>query len=537
MKPILIVGLLIFAGSTSFAQSCDNCSTPLVALYDCQVLVPRPAEEQKIMEWQTLFWPAVAARSHLRGNDASSHCIAWIDGAMVNARELQAGKLIFKSDYSNLPAAGAQRSADYLISSKVQAQGAGFVFVFLLEAAVSRELVKSIEVPFIGNVESANRAGQDAASQMMPLLETIRIFEKGKRNRDINVAIRNPRTKNTVDYIKVDPEKNLMAAGETIDLHISMVDCDGVPLAHRKIIFRDTTVQLNQYTTPVLLKGTKGGVISPATAITDADGKVTVQFKAGKIAKIAKIYAWYPHHKPSGSADAFQGTAIIQINPPPAKYWILNGEVTSSYSLNSDTSLAYNMGGIMNTTDLSSRIQTQSKGRVIAIITNQAEDPAKTFEFHTDTDNPPHMVVSGGGFTDKFFKRREAINGTLVNADVRSDNVSGMEISKVDIEFAYSRDYKYVGIALNFNAVGNYNGQRYSGKWENYGEAYNNYNIAASAGGDALADKHCQIVKTETGYQMTCTLKIIEQKKGMNGTEYITREETLSATLTPVADQ
>ena len=123
----------------------------------------------------------------------------------------------------------------------------------------------------------------------------------------------------------------------------------------------------------------------------------------------------------------------------------------------------------MNTTELSSRSQTQWKGRVIAIITNQAEYPAKTFEFHTDTDNPPHMVVSGGGFTDKFFKRREAINGTLVNADVRSDNVSGMEISKVDIEFAYSRDYKYVGIALNFNAVGNYNGQRYSGKWENYG--------------------------------------------------------------------
>ena len=78
---------------------------------------------------QTLYRPAAAARGYMKSNDPEKNCVVWMDGAMLNAKELQNGKLKFGPEYSNLPPPGAINSADYIISSKVESRGSSYVFI------------------------------------------------------------------------------------------------------------------------------------------------------------------------------------------------------------------------------------------------------------------------------------------------------------------------------------------------------------------------------------------------------------------------
>jgi hypothetical protein len=529
MRFALLFALFILFRIASFAQACGDCSRPSIALYDCYIDIPRPADDpESIIAWQTLFWPSAAARGYMHTNDPAKDCIGWRDGAMINANDLQNGKLKFGAEYSNLPAGGPLRSTDYLITSKVQASGSNYIFTLVLETGESREIVKSVELEFSANTESANNCGKLAAMQMMPLFETIREFEVTKRNTDIEVAIcdLNP------EMITVKPAKKMVHTGETIDVDITMIDCDGVPLANRSIILVDTAVQINNDTP--LLKGTTGGEIIPRIAVTDESGKVTVQFKAGKIAGIGQIVAWYPHLKPCGRGDTFHGTAIVQINPLPPEYWVLNAQMTSTTTLNRDTVMIFDMGGLQQVNRSSTSVHTKSQGKIIAVIENMAEDPATSFHYFTDETEPLAMIVSGEGTHDEFSTHRETIDGKLYSAGIRNDNVRGIEISKVDIQFDYSPDYKYIGLGLNINAAGSYTEHLYFDGWKDNKGDYDSYSIWCSGGGDALEDTNCRMMKSESGYSISWTFKKKEQNNSMNGTEYLTTEGTLSATLTPV---
>jgi hypothetical protein len=498
------------------------------------MFVERPADPDSIIAWQTLYWPAAAARGHIRANDPKESCIVWRDGALLNANELQSGKLIFGSEYANVPPSAAINSVDYLITSHVLMHGNKYIFTLFLEAAESREIVKAVDVEFIATVESANNAGKQAAMQMMPLFETIRKFEIDKRNSNVGFAIRDLWRKNTSDDIIVTPKKKLIKTGETVDVEITMIDCDGVPLANRRILFNDTTVQLTPETPEMPLKGTRGGEITPRVAITDKAGKVTVQFKAGNKAGFGQIVAWYPHQKPCGRADAFMGSAMVQIDPLPPKFWVLNATITSSTTLNRDTVMTFDMGGLQQVNQNSVKVQTKSRAKIIAAIENMAEDPTKSFHYFTDEAEPLTMLVTAEGFHDEFSMHRETIDGKLSNAGTRSDNVRGFEIVKTDIQFDYSPDYKYIGLGLAINAVGAYVEHRFSGEWSTYVNDVDSYSIWCSGGGDALSDENCSIIKSEKGYVITWSLNKNEQKSSVNRTEYITTEGSISATLTPV---
>ena len=533
MKLILFAALVILVRVASSAQACGDCSRPSVGLYDCYINIPRPDNDpQSITVWQTLFWPSAAARGYMHTNDPTKGCIGWRDGAMINAIDLQNGKLKFGPEYSNLPAAGPMNSSDYLITSKVEASGSNYIFTLVLETAESREIVKSVELQFSANVESANNVGIQAAMQMMPLFETIRKFEVNKRNTDIKVAIcdLNP------EMITVKPKKSVVKTGESVDVEITMIDCDGVPLANREIIFNDTTIQFNINTPKLPLQGTRGGEIIPRVAVTDEDGKVTVQFKAGNKAGVGQIVAWYPHQKPCGRSDAFMGSAIVQINPLPPKFWVLNAQITSITTVRRDTVMTFDMGGLQQVNQSSTKVQTKSQGKIIAAIENMAEEPTKTFHYFSDEKEPLAILITAEGFHDEYSTQRETIDGKLSDAGNRNDNVHGFEISKFDIQFDYSPDYKYFGLGLNINAVGRYIEHRYAGEWSDYGNDIDSYSIWCTGGGNALEDPNCKITKGDSGYNISWTFKKNEQKNSNNGTEYITTEGTLSATLTPAKD-
>ena len=144
------------------------------------------------------------------------------------------------------------------------------------------------------------------------------------------------------------------------------------------------------------------------------------------------------------------------------------------------------------------------------------------------------MLVIAEGFHDEFSMHRETIDGKLSNAGTRSDNVRGFELLKTDIQFDYSPDSKYFSLGLAINAIGTYVEHRFSGEWSKYVNDVDSYSIWCSGGGDALSDENCSIIKSEKGYVITWSLNKNEQKSSVNGTEYITTEGSISATLTPV---
>ncbi len=202
--------------------------------------------------------------------------------------------------------------------------------------------------------------------------------------------------------------------------------------------------------------------------------------------------------------------------------------------MNRDTLLSFDTGGLIEVRQGSSRVQQKSKGKIIAVIENYSQNPSEQFQYHSDEAEPLAMIATGEGFRDEFVKSIETIDGKLYSADIRSDNVRGSEISNVDIQFDYSPGYEYIGLGLNINAFGSYKGHRYFDEWSDYGSDTDNYSIWCTGGGNALEDADCRITKSETSYSIVWTFKECEQRKGINGTEYITREGSLSATLTPV---
>jgi hypothetical protein len=472
-------------------------------------------------------------------NDPTKDCITWLDGALINAIDLQGGVLKFGLDNANLPPTGSLYSSDYLIRSTVTGSQDSYIFTLILETSPTREVVKSVEFQFTSTVQSANEAGQQAAMELMPLLQTIREFEVNKRNSDVNVAILDLWTQDTPDAITIKPEKTLVDTSETINVAITMLDCDGVPLGNRKIIFKDGTMSWDDSTKTIDFTGTRGGEIIPSIATTDGSGKVTVKFKAGHTEGTGEIVGWYPHFKPCGRASAFQGTAFVQIKMPPPTLWLLKAEMINTYTLNSDTAKIYDLGGHPVIYEYSSIIEEQTKGKVTAVIENLAEDPVNDFYYNTDALEPQALIVSGEGRMDEYGKYRETIDGTLSSANIRSDNVSGLARPGASIFFEYSKDYEYIGVGVYIKAVGSYHGHMYGphgnlNEWWDYGGDYDDYGLSAGGGGDGSdPNTLCWVDKEDSGYSASWVIYEKEQKASIEGTDYITRTGHLDATLVP----
>ncbi len=535
LRPVyFLFSVFSFFVQVSFAQECDECSHPRVAFYDCNVQVARPASADSIIAWQNLFWPSASARGYMHTNDSQKDCVSWLDGALINAAELQGGTLKFGPEYANLAPDGPVRSSDYLIRSTVEPAEGGFIFTLILEASLTRETVKSIQVQFNSTIESADAAGRQAAQAMMPLKQTIMQWEIDKRSKDVKIAISDMWNRNTKDVITVKPEKTLVDTGETINIEITMIDCDGVPLGGREIFFNDTTVYWNEGAAEFPLNGTRGGKITPRVAVTDGSGKATVKFKAANTTGTAEIICWYPHFKPCGRADAFQGTSMVQIKIPPTKLWLFKASITKTHTMHQDTVTSFTAGQYTDATESSANFETRVSGKVTAIIENLADDPVNDFSFNTEIAEPIALVYSGTGLMNEYSKNRETINGTLITADIRSDNVSGLA-NGADFSFEYSADFKYMGFGVSILAPGSYRGHYYGyvgTGWADYGGEYDNYGLGASAGFYS-DDANGSINKTDSGYSGYWEFTENKQELNPGGVKYSTANTSVNITVEP----
>lgn len=331
--------------STTQAQECDECSRPRIALYDFSMMVTRPAPDSQlaIERYLDLFYTGTIAKSRVRSAEPSQDCLSWWDGALINAEMLQEGRLLFGTEYTNLPPAGPLNGGDYILWGITSESGSSIQSTLLLEAAESRELVKSVIVTYPNTFEGVTAAGESLADQFGSILSVIKEFERHKRDTDKQVAIRDYWNTNSEPEIKITPSKMRVTVDEAIDISIEMIDCDGVPLGGRTIYFTDTTVNDMNFS------GTTLGKIEPPVVVTDEAGRAEVKFMAGKNTGLAQINAFFPHFKPNGRTGGFIGSSAVLIGEPPDDRWLLQLTINDEYERKSDTSWTQgNQHGVYN---------------------------------------------------------------------------------------------------------------------------------------------------------------------------------------------
>lgn len=179
-----------------------------------------------------------------------------------------------------------------------------------------------------------------------------------------------------------------------------------------------------------------------------------------------------------------------------------------------------------------------SSGIITAVVENQAENPATGFLYHSDAGDPVSLTVTGNGSNSQSSNSRETIDGILISADIRTDNVSGTARPGASVYFEYSDETKTFGVSMGIKAVGSYNGRMYSGgkgfgEWKDYGGDYDDYNLSCGGSGDALTDKNCKIIKTGKGYQASWKESENKKRHTVNGPEFTTNVTTVEITVMP----
>lgn len=218
--------------------------------------------------------------------------------------------------------------------------------------------------------------------------------------------------------------------------------------------------------------------------------------------------------------------------------WLITARISHQSSYQRDTVSSFMAGSKKWEKEFHQSSKTTASGTINAVVENQAENPATGFLYHSDAGDPVSLTVTGNGSNSQSSNSRETIDGTLISANIRTDNVSGTARPGASVYFEYSDETKSFGVSLNIKAVGSYNGRMYSGglnfgEWKDYGGDYDDYNLSCSGSGDALADKNCKITKTGKGYQASWKESENKKRHTANGPEFTTSETTVEITVMP----
>jgi hypothetical protein len=307
-KILPIIALLTFLfPALSYGQSCQDCKTRRVILYDNEVNVPRPTGSvDSIYRYWDYFYLAGGVKDYMVNMDPTRECITKLDGAFFTVPDTLTSNLTYGQEHANIPPAGASAGfTDYLLYGVVSGQS----FTLKLETGKTREVVKS-GVASLPKGFDPLQVGRVAAASVGPLYTTILDFEKRKRDEGEPYAIQ--------PKISFIPGKTKLKANEKTNIDVLFKDCDGAPLKQRHIT---CTVD--------------GGTLKSADVTTDDAGHGTLEFTAGSAAALANITATYPFEKPTGYQDAADvEPASIQIDKPNTSWY-----TTATLDLDEVTSL------------------------------------------------------------------------------------------------------------------------------------------------------------------------------------------------------
>jgi hypothetical protein len=465
LQTSLIILFLILSADSSylFSQSCDECSRPRIALYDSDIQAAFPSTPDSIIQWYSLFWPSAVSNSRFMNNDVSKSCINYYDGAVINSAALQGNVLKFGNGYSNLPPAGEIASVDYLFVSSIVKNGNGFTLTLQLQASVSREIVKSISVNFTSDIASEQQAGQTAADAFIPVFTTIRDWELNKRSTDMNVAIKDLWNKNTPDDIIVKPKNSTAGVGDTVDVEITLLDCDGAALHDRLLYLHEITINGNDF------PGSVNGHFTQETVTTNEEGKANVKF-VPDAPGLAVMQVNFPHKKPNGRNYGFVGTAYLNIPHETEKISVVWNFKQSTV-------------GDYDTTIVSSNGSNQLNGHLRLYYDEHFRVKGLVERDYSITDNKVYnnilsMTVTGSGSGNKTSRKQdwlstENFNGVFSAEIITNNSKTKFEPPITDCSIQYpSPDNQYLEAGLIWDITGHETGTNktydFASGWSSY---------------------------------------------------------------------
>ncbi|MGC4100546.1 hypothetical protein [Ferruginibacter sp.] len=305
MKKIILSCLL--AGiciALQAQQTCDKCLQRSITVFDATVKIPAPAGGYS-WEYEQLSWPMKFASGYLYNNDPSHNCWFFIDKNFMNGA-LTTGEVPAPPDNSTPSGKLVSEELDYLVTSTVTGNGEKNTMVMEIQGACDRKTIARSEVTFSWHDDPAalQKAGEQAAAQLMPVSEKIMNYAKEMRETDMRYML-----SGSGGQLKIKPKKTKLGIGEETEVEVQAIDCDGYLLKNRRISFKRE--MLNGFA----INGAEGGVITPSVVTTDAQGKAKVKFRLTRTDGNAVIHGHFIGFNPSGCNDVLFGTAYIGIVP------------------------------------------------------------------------------------------------------------------------------------------------------------------------------------------------------------------------------
>jgi hypothetical protein len=329
MKKLISSLFFILITTTVVAQSsCDKCLLQRISLFDADVKVSKPVGNDLAWEHTQLSWPAKFANSYIFNNDPSRSCWFFIDAGLLNGKATTADQPAPAGDMT-ATTKFISEELSFLVSSTITGTGDNSRMVMEIQSACDRKTVARSEVAFSWKDKpgALQKAGEQAAAQLMPMSEKIMDYARNLRETNTNYMLGGSRGE-----IRIKPLKTKLGVGEETDVEIQVIDCDGYLLKNRKVSF--TRGMLNG----IPVNGTEGGIVTPSTVTTDEQGKAKVKFKLTRADGTATIYAHFSGLNPSGCNDVVFGSAHIGSIPVEIE---LSYMYHSSQAVNADPNLLH----------------------------------------------------------------------------------------------------------------------------------------------------------------------------------------------------
>jgi hypothetical protein len=504
----------------AYAQGCDPCSRPRILVYGTDVRVPRPDGAEAVQSWWKLFAVHGFATSGL-AEDPTRDCLRLYTAAVSG------GRLRVGAEHSDPVPAGPVTTADYLMYGIGEDGGDKWVYTLVIEAAEAREEVVRVSRRFtkvVGETDHGE-AGRGAVASIIPLFNTIREWETGKRNTRSDVAMRD--IIDGVEQIRLRPEKTRLETGESTVVEVEMIDCDGEPLAGRTVTFGDAMIGGS------IAPGTTGGRVVPLDVTLNADGRAKVTFTAGSTPGLANLISYHVHEKPCGRHGAFSAQVPITVRRAPPDLWIVEGVINTHATTAADTSSTSSLGGIPTEMERRSNSLEYGSAHVKVITVAEVGDDGSVY---LSSDSFGSVFEWGNGDRSEWLhtSNMEWTHGRLTSGDIRTDTRTARGAGPVLVEVAFGPDQRSIHISLRMDGSYLYHGQQYPGTgtsdWQPYGGDHETKDVVQVGcdGNDVV------LTRVGSGFAAKCMLtKQSKYPEGIWGTVSGSWISTLQVTISP----
>jgi hypothetical protein len=270
MKSLFLIFITILVYTNQILPQgweCEECPKRDLAFFEFDIwqkTAPPPGSGLDQADWLKMLMVADGVLIGLLREDPSRECINFYDGQMVLINEFDEENYIVGSTSSGYWRLDRDMSSvlEYLVSGSITKGNSDGVYIIkaFVETNETAERVVEASATYDFSISGAQN-GKYLAQQLMPLMQHIRDFEKRKRDEDPEIII-SAKGKRSINELKLEKEK--LKAGETTDIEIEIIDCDGVPT-------KDMDVKLIG----------ESGSFHPEKVRTDDNGKAVSKFTAG----------------------------------------------------------------------------------------------------------------------------------------------------------------------------------------------------------------------------------------------------------------